>query len=320
MGWTEWLSCLYIRGGDQESESPYPGSYHWRCERGLESKTPGPTNSLPHPPIISSHHSRAHNLSWVRLMDGPDVRECGVPRTVSSPLNHTSPMDNSEPLHDLPENATELSSGNSDSRIDTSAHAKIPLDGVPRRIGRGGCRPVRTDSAPVQATPNPTAIAGAKLLLSRLTEPDLIPPDVVIGTFNRNTEEVMFERPPCRSVGIAGYSGSTSLRHHALRVHGPLPPSAHGDIKVMFFKADSKAWRVLVDIPYMYAKSRIPQLPDPSELSKVDDKWLFIGYTTSPRSPSELGSEREDEADGKQNSIGGRSILALPSPRPSLEK
>lgn len=241
-----------------------------------------------------------------------------MPRTVSSPLNHTSPMNNSEPLHDLPENATELSSGNSDSRIDTSAHAKIPLDGVPRRIGHGGCRPVRTDSAPVQATPNPTTIAGAKLLLSRLTEPDLIPPDVAIGTF-RNTEEVMFERPPCRSVGIAGYSGSTSLRDHAFRVYGPLSPSS-GDIKVMFHKTDSKAWRVLVDVPYMYARSRIPQLPSPSELSQVNDKWLFVGYTTRIRLPSESESEREDEADDKRNSIGGRSILALPSPRPGLEK
>ncbi len=59
MGWLSRLTeCLYICGGAQESEFPYPGSDRWRCGRGLESKPPDPTNSLP---------------SWVRT---PSLLRC----------------------------------------------------------------------------------------------------------------------------------------------------------------------------------------------------------------------------------------------------
>lgn len=75
-----------------------------------------------------------------------------MPRPDSRSLKHTSPKNDTEPLHELPENHTDLSSGNSDVRVDTTAHGEIPLDNVPRGIGDGGFRFVTANLAPLPKT------------------------------------------------------------------------------------------------------------------------------------------------------------------------
>lgn len=75
-----------------------------------------------------------------------------MPRPDSRSLKHTSPNNDTEPLHELPENDTELSSGNADARVNTTAHGEIPLDDVPRGIGDGGFRLVAASFAPLPKT------------------------------------------------------------------------------------------------------------------------------------------------------------------------
>ena len=169
-----------------------------------------------------------------------------------------------------------------------------------------------------QATLNPTAIESAQHLLLNWKLLDLIPDDVVIGTFNRDTKEVGFKRLLSRSEGMIKYEGKVYLRNQTLRVYGPVPLSAYGYIIVMFHHTDSKVWRVLVEIPYNEARCRIPLLPEPCELSEVDNRWSFIGYTANTRSPSESQPQQQNDISvlDKRNSVGSGSTVKLPSEEP----
>ncbi|KAL4866856.1 hypothetical protein BDV12DRAFT_172161, partial [Aspergillus spectabilis] len=111
------------------------------------------------------------------------------------------------------------------------------------------------------ATPPSTPIGEARPPLASLI--------TIIGTFNRNDNTVSFQhRYSSKFSEIIQFGATVSLDKHALRDYGPLPPSANEDIKVMFHFKNFKVWEVWVAVPYSYARSRLPQLPElPSHYS-----------------------------------------------------